>query len=162
MKLTITAIGKDGLIVAPKTKKNSSKIIPHLKHAILVPSDAYTKWERAAIRALVGEGIIKRGPPSVKGKPTYRVQAVKPIDYPVNCRALIYRDALRGDAVGFYQAVGDFLQLAGVVANDKFIVSWDGSRLLKDATRPRVELELERVGNASQGELFESGSVSDA
>lgn len=141
MKLTILAISKDGSIVPPKTKKNSAQLISHFKRPLLVPSAAYLEWERAAIRSLLGEGIIKRVP-SDSRTPTYRVQAVAPIGFPVNCRALIYRDALRGDAVGFYQAIGDFLQLAGVVDNDKWIVSWDGSRMLKDAKRPRIELEL--------------------
>lgn len=151
MNLTILAIAKDGSIVPPRTKKNSAQMIPHLKRQLLVPSKAYLEWERCAIRSLLGQGVIKRIPGD---KPTYRVQGAEPIAVPVNCRALIYRDALRGDAVGFYQAIGDFLQLAGVVTNDKFIVSWDGSRLLKDAARPRVELELSRIGESVQGELF--------
>jgi hypothetical protein len=117
-----------------------------------LPSKAYVEWERAAIKTWLGEGFIKRIPGDDKA---YHVQGVKPIDSPVNCRALIYRDALRGDAVGFYQAIGDLLQLAGVVTDDKYIVSWDGSRLLKDPVRPRVELELTRLGESVQGELFD-------
>ena len=109
--------------------------------------------ERGAIRCLLGEGLIKRVPSEDK-KPAYCVQGAKQFASPVNCRALIYRDALRGDAVGFYQAVGDLLQLAGVVVNDKYLVSWDGSRLLKDSARPRVELELTTLGECVQGELF--------
>lgn len=147
MKLTITAIRKDGSIVSPKTKKNHAQLIPHIKRPLLVPSEAYREWERAGIRSLLGEGLIKRVPGS-DDKKAYRVHGREPIDYPVNCRALIYRDALRGDAVGFYQAIGDFLQLAGIVTNDRYIVSWDGTRLCKDSVRPRIELELERVAPA--------------
>lgn len=147
MILTITAIDKRGSVVPPRTKKTSPRIIPGLKHPILLPSAAYVEWERAAIRSLLGEGIIKRVPGE---KPTYRVQAVEPIDFFVNCRASIYRDALRGDAVGFYQAIGDFLQLAGIVTNDKYICSWDGSRLLKCTKQPRVEIELTPVEAAAK------------
>ena len=72
---------------------------------------------------------------------------MQPIARPVNCAALFYRDALRGDAVGFYQGLADVLEKAGIVENDKFIVSWDGSRLRKDAARPRVELVLTTTEN---------------
>lgn len=37
----------------------------------------------------------------------------------------------------------DWLQRAGVLANDRQIASWDGSRLDKDASRPRVEVAIE-------------------
>lgn len=155
MNLTILAITKTNDIIPPRTKKNSAQMLPHMKRPTLIPSAAYLEWERVAIKTFLGEGIIKRVGTTDKGKPIYRVQGAEPIDYPVNCRAMIYREKLVGDSVGFYQAIGDFLQLAGVVVNDKFIVSWDGSRLLKDPVRPRVELELTRVGESVQGELFE-------
>jgi hypothetical protein len=63
----------------------------------------------------------------------------------VNCRAIFYRDAERGDAVGYYQALADALEEAGIVKNDRLIVSWDGSRLSKDAANPRIEVVLEGV-----------------
>lgn len=146
MKLTIVAIAKDGSIIAPKTKKNSPVIVQHLKRAVLIPSKAYREWEAAAIRSLLGEGIIARVPGD---KPVYRAYGAM-INSPVNCRALIYRDALRGDAVGYYQAIGDFLELAGIVENDKWLVSWDGSRLAKDSARPRIELELTPICDSPQ------------
>lgn len=155
MILTITAIDRHGEIAPPRTKKNSATMLPNRARPVLIPSNAYLKWERAAIRSLLGEGIIKAHI-DLSGEKTYRVVGAKAIDYAVNCRALIYREMRSGDAVGFYQAIGDFLQLAGVVVNDKFIVSWDGTRLLKDPVRPRVELELTRVGESVQGELFEA------
>jgi glycine/D-amino acid oxidase-like deaminating enzyme len=68
-----------------------------------------------------------------------------PIAYPVNCRAIFYRDANRGDAVGYYQGLADVLEKAGVVINDVCITTWDGSRLRKDAANPRVEVELTKA-----------------
>lgn len=159
MKLTILAITKTNEIIPPRTKKNSAQMIPNMKRPTLIPSAAYLEWERVALRVLIGEGLVKRIGHNKKGKPIYGVHGAKPIDFPVNCRALIYRDRSVGDAVGFYQAIGDFLQLAGVVTNDRFIVSWDGTRLLKDPVMPRVELELERVGDVIQGELFEESNA---
>lgn len=61
---------------------------------------------------------------------------------PLNCAAIFYRDANRGDAVGYYQWLADALESAGVLSNDKWIVQWDGSRLAKDAKRPRIEVTL--------------------
>lgn len=90
----------------------------------MLPSAEYVKWEGAALRAVKG-------------------MLYEAITCPVNCRATFYRDRLSGDAVGFYQALADFLQKAAFVVNDSQIVSWDGTRLAKDAAEPRVELILE-------------------
>lgn len=61
---------------------------------------------------------------------------------PLNCAAIFYRDALRGDAVGYYQGLADALKSAGVLSDDKWIVQWDGSRLAKNTKRPRIEVTL--------------------
>ena len=61
---------------------------------------------------------------------------------PLNCAAIFHRDANRGDAVGYYQGLADALEKAGIVADDKWIAQWDGSRLTKDANRPRIEVVL--------------------
>ena len=61
---------------------------------------------------------------------------------PVNMTALIYREKNVGDALNYLEAIADALERAGVVKNDRLIVSFDGSRLLKDADRPRVEVVL--------------------
>lgn len=130
-QFTIVARKRTGEIVPPRTLKNSPQLIPHMKFPILVPSEAYREWERAAKR----DGSV-----SFDGdKPE------KPIAYPVNCRAIFYRDRNVGDAVGFYQGLGDFLQLVGIVENDRYIVQWDGTRLAKDVARPRIEVELTSV-----------------
>jgi hypothetical protein len=65
-----------------------------------------------------------------------------PISRPVELRALVYRDADRGDLVGYLQAISDLLQAGGVIQDDRLIYSYDGSRLLLDRQRPRVELVL--------------------
>jgi hypothetical protein len=109
----------------PRTKKNSAQIVRSGFRPRLIPSAAFRAWNRVAQVQLVS------------------VRPAQPIATGVNCRALFYREALRGDAVGFYQALADALEDAGVVVDDKFIVSWDGSRLLKDAINPRIEVILE-------------------
>lgn len=135
ISLTLLARKQDGTLVGPRTKKNHAQIIPNLARPILAPSPEYREWERAVRRELLRNGTCI--------KQTLGVRWVnEPIAQPLNCQALIYRERRTGDAVGYYQAIGDVLQLFGIVQDDKFIVSWDGSRLLKDAEQPRVEITL--------------------
>ena len=49
----------------------------------------------------------------------------------------------RPDLLGLEEATADILEAAGIVANDRLIVSWDGSRIAGyDRERPRVEIEI--------------------
>ena len=120
MKLTILG--------PPRTKKNSSIINTRGGRIQKLPSAAYSAWDRMAQMQL--------------GK--YRAQCPNGwmFQRPVNVCAIFYREALVGDAVGFYQALADTLEKGGIVENDRLIVSWDGSRLLKDKDNPRVEIEI--------------------
>ncbi len=111
---------------APRTKKNSSRVVKAGRFTKVLPSEAYERWEAMALPQM---RIARAGRP--------------PITEDVNVRAVFYRDAARGDAVGYYQALADALEKAGVLVNDKQIVSWDGTRLSKDAKNPRVEIEIE-------------------
>lgn len=129
LPLRLTIPGK------PRTKKNSSRITGRGTHPRLLPSKAWQEWADAVV-------------PQIKA--WRERQGLQPIAVDVNCAALFYRDALRGDAVGYYQGLADVLEHAGIVINDKWIVSWDGSRLKKDASRPRVELVLTRSEDHDQ------------
>jgi hypothetical protein len=96
-----------------------------------MPSAAYSAWDRMAQLQLAkwrSERATNR---------TFSCWIV-----PCNVKALFYREALVGDAAGFYQALADTLEKGGIVENDRLIVSWDGSRLFKDADNPRVEVEI--------------------
>lgn len=138
-------IGEDRLVLSltwsgsPRTKKTSQRVvrIPAKKgtqgkgFTKVLPSKAFCEWQDASVPAI--KAAMRRA-----GRATI-------IGVEVNCRALIYRDAKRGDACGFYQGIADLLQEAEVVENDALIVSWDGSRMLVDRENPRVELTLEEV-----------------
>jgi len=54
------------------------------------------------------------------------------------------------DLVGLLQATGDILEEAGVIANDRNIVSWDGSRIAGVSPNPRAEIELREVSHEKQ------------
>lgn len=111
----------------PRTKKNHGRIVPRGRRHIMLPSVAWTEWCEAMAPQL---------------QAAMDAAGLRPIEHKVNCQALFFRDADRGDAVGFYQGLADLLEHGGVLANDKWIVSWDGSRLLKDKHHPRVEVTL--------------------
>jgi len=117
------------LPVTPRTKKNSRVHAKVRGRTVPLPSDAYREMERQiAAWCFTQLGWIAR--------------LSYTLAQPLNCAAIFYRDANRGDAVGYYQALADALEAAGIVSDDKWITQWDGSRLAKDATRPRIEVTL--------------------
>lgn len=116
---------------APRTKKNHGQRLKVGGIVKNVPSAAYLQWNDTAQYWLARFR-------SMRDACNVRI----PIAFPVNAAAVFYREALVGDAVGFYQGLADALQEGGILADDKWIVSWDGSRLRKDAERPRVEVTI--------------------
>lgn len=116
----------------PRTKKNSSRILRMGRFKKVMPSAAFMAWQKVALEQL-GKAWAGRSP----------------ICQPVLAVAAFYRDANRGDLLGYQQALADVLEKAGVVKNDALIVGWplpvDGLPLRKDAARPRVVVELVAV-----------------
>ena len=98
-----------------------------VRPGLFLPSKAYLKW----LGGLPANSQYDRYAP--------------PIDYPVNCRALIYRAQDIGDTDGYMNAIADALQSLGVIKNDRLIASWDGTRRLIDRQLPRVEVEITEV-----------------
>jgi hypothetical protein len=131
LTLTLTIPG------APRTKKTHNRIIlvksrGRKARRVVLPSEVWETWANAVLPAIAMQ--TRRSP----------VPCPLP-DRPYNCAATFYRDANRGDAVGYYQGLADVLEKANVVTNDKWITQWDGSRLLVDRENPRVELVLTEV-----------------
>jgi len=143
----------------PRTKKTSNRIISFkywdekLKRMRsvkkILPSEAYEEWFDAAMLYI----------PGIKRK-LREAGIALPLMGPIHMRALFYRDAERGDLCGFLQAIGDLLQEskvaktgkrkgniirvgAGLYGDDSQIISFDGSRLLKDPDKPRIEVTIE-------------------
>jgi Holliday junction resolvase RusA-like endonuclease len=136
VRLTITG--------PPRTKKTSQRIFVNRRTGkpFITSSGIATDWASGAIVQLRRQAAdLPRSDyvTKVKGrKVTKNAVWVKP----VRVTALFYRDGERGDLCGYMQAVGDALEAAGIVSNDKIIGSWDGSLRLIDRKNPRVELEL--------------------
>lgn len=119
---------------APRTKKTSQRLIRAGGRYRVIPSKQHEVWFRGAML-------------QAKAARSH----VCPIDYPVACRAAIYRDRAVGDLLNFLQALADLLERAGIVTNDRLIVDWSGSVLLKDAGAPRILVEL-REANDGKGD----------
>jgi hypothetical protein len=64
-----------------------------------------------------------------------------------NCRALFYVDNEQADTVGLMQGLADVLEALGVVVNDRWIRTWDGTDQFIDRDLPRVELRLTPKAN---------------
>jgi Holliday junction resolvase RusA-like endonuclease len=127
---------------APRTKKTHNRLVWVKGKPRVLPSKQWARWVTSAVivtPAMDGKVMID-------GRLGRVFLGVQPLTTrPVCCCARFYRDADRGDLVGYQQGLADLLEKRGVLKNDRQIVSWDGSRLLKDATHPRVELWLKEV-----------------
>lgn len=132
---------------APRTKKTHGRIIKlrGSGRPKLLPSEAHEAWFANAMTqvVLIQRHLITQG-------------LTQAIDKPVAVAALFYRERDSGDLCGYLQALGDFLQEprlkprrngAGIIKDDSQIVSWDGSRLRKDADSPRIEVEVQVLEN---------------
>jgi Holliday junction resolvase RusA-like endonuclease len=109
----------------PRTKKNHARIVRRKDGTpFVIQAKTSVAWEKAAVLQLQSQ---RRSPP---------------ITTPVNLRALVYREKRIGDLGGFLAAICDALERASIVENDRLILGFDGSRLLHDKVRPRVELYL--------------------
>lgn len=134
----------------PTTKKTSGRIITITPkgqkrstcracnrvfgRTIMLPSEAYEEWEGNALSQMPGIKLQLA-----------RAGVTLPLVGLVSIEAHIYREANVGDVAGFHQAIGDMLQKAGIIKNDVQIEDWDGTRRLKDAARPRVEIFITTI-----------------
>jgi Holliday junction resolvase RusA-like endonuclease len=138
------------IVGAPVTKKNSGQLVStgakcracgnRTGRPFMLPSPQSKAWTASAVRQM-----HEQHPDASPAGPIFTI--------PVNCRALFFRERATGDANNFYAAIADALEAAGVVANDRLIVSWDGSRMLKDAANPRIEILLTPVDDAEYSTL---------
>ena len=116
------------IILTPR--KNAPKGIPRNQlykfvQPYAVPSKTYKKYEKQAMKQIE--------PPQ------------EPIAEPCRLVARYYLPDRRWwpDLVGLLQGTGDLLEEAQVIADDKYIRSFDGSRIVElDKENPRAELEI--------------------
>lgn len=116
------------ILGAPRTKKNSPRIVPVGKGYRLLPSKAYEQYETAALWQ------IRRPRESISSA--------------VNVKCVYYMPTRgRVDLCNLLEATCDILVKAGVLADDNssIVAGHDGSRVVVDKARPRVEIEIGEV-----------------
>ena len=114
----------------PRTKKNSSRIVIRDNIRKLIPSDAFIRYEKAALLQLAHVGAVQ-GPISVC------------------CRYYLQDRRSWPDLVGLLQATSDILQDAGIIEDDKYIVNYDGSEIVGlDKNNPRVAITIHQISCA--------------
>lgn len=110
----------------PRTKKNSQRVFRLPSGGTrIAPSAAYVQYEWDCLRQLP--------PPS------------RPLAGPVNVKCLYFMPTRRRvDLTNLLEATDDILVKAGVLADDcaAVVAGHDGSRVLLDRQRPRVEIEI--------------------
>ncbi len=150
------------ILAPPRTKKNSPIPTPARTKdgrpfVRILPSAAYRKWLKSAIQQS----------PAIRSR-LARAGVQLPIRGTVAVRALVYRESRTGDLLGYLDAISDALQMPlanrhgkttregmGIIADDRLVVSWDGSRLLRDPACPRVEVQIEVVEEGAGVLAFE-------
>lgn len=157
---------------APRTKKNSPVIVRGLKQPILLPSEAYREW-LAAILPL--KASIRASIPGLPIVGDVAVQALFYRDRQTGDCTGYYEalaDAIQSDVwacgkcksrtpsdrtPGCCSKCGERFDLKlkarglGIIQNDRQIQHWDGSRLLVDSARPRIELVITTIDPPQKG-----------
>lgn len=106
-----------------RSKKNSKQVFFKNGQTFVLPSKAYANWQKDS-QALCYLQIDPRK---------------FPLNEPVNVEAKIFYKGNQPDLSGAMESIGDCFE--GLLwADDKLIVSWDGTRLIKDNSQPRLEI----------------------
>lgn len=116
----------------PRTKKNSPVLVKG--RSLILPSQAYRDYERDTAYFWRREAAILMG---------------KPLSGRYNVRLVYYMPTRRRcDLVNLIEASLDLMVKYGILADDNcgIVAGHDGSRVLYDKDNPRVEVEIEEVG----------------
>ena len=114
----------------PATKKNSGRIVRFGNSQRLLPSKAFTNYKSEALAQLLRYRKLHY---SGSLQLTARYYLPDRKSWP--------------DLIGLLQATSDLLQDAGIIDDDKFIRSYDGSCIAGiDKNNPRVEMEIKELG----------------
>lgn len=116
----------------PITKKNSQVVRCIQGKPLVQASKAYRAYERSALKI-------------IQGTPGQTFSG------PVKVRVLYWlRNRRRPDLTNLLQATADILEKAGVIDNDRNIVSWDGSRIAGVSNTPRAEIKIVKAHEPNQ------------
>ena len=111
--------------IAPRTKKNSQRIVLVHNRPIIMPSALYKQYEKECSEFL----------PKLDN----------PIDYPINLKCIYYMPTRRRcDLVNLLEATCDILVHYKVLEDDNYniVYSHDGSKVFYDKEHPRCEIYI--------------------
>lgn len=111
--------------IAPRTKKNSQRIVIVRGRPIIMPSKLYKDYEKECSK--------------------YLPKTDKTIDYPVNIKCVYYMPTRRKcDLTNLLEATDDILTHYKIIEDDNYsiIFSHDGSRVFYDKDNPRTEITI--------------------
>ena len=111
----------------PATKKNSQVARCVNGKPVVLQSKAYRAYEKMALKALLA---------------CPRVEFSEPVVVTVH---YWLKDKRRPDLNNLMAATADILERAGVIADDREIVSWDGSRIMGTSPNPRAEITIKEA-----------------
>ncbi len=112
--------------IAPRTKKNSQRIVIVRGRPMIMPSKLYKQYEKDCKSF---------------------IPSVSQIDYPINLKCVYYMPTRRRvDLVNLLEATCDMLVHYGVLVDDKsnIVYSHDGSYVSYDKESLRTEIEITR------------------
>ena len=108
----------------PTTKKNSQVARCINGRWVIIQSKVYRAYEKAALGSL-GQ---------------YRGRRFSgPVEVTVH---YWLKDNRRPDLNNLMAATADILEKAGIIRNDRDIISWDGSRIMGSSPNPRAEITI--------------------
>jgi hypothetical protein len=166
----------------PRTKKNHATIVRMGKHQrpALIPSEAYQQWFKdvltlkPVIQAQLAGKLPIEGPVSIaaavyrdaeRGDWTGYVDAIADAiqtstwqcpESACKSKVTLPLKPMRCPTCGRgFMAAKETRKGLGLILDDSQIVHWDGTRLLKDSARPRVELTITIIPDPQKG-LFPS------
>src|SRR5574343_846432 len=129
-KLTLLKITIPG---TPRTKKNSQIMVKGRN--LILPSKAYQEYYKFCIGTKRNPGWLMQWGNACFTKPVH-----------VCCQYWFPNHKSRPDLVGLLQATSDLLEAAGIIENDRLIVSYDGSYIVGiDKENPRAEIIIREV-----------------
>lgn len=123
----------------PISKKSSQRIIMRNGRRIIIYSKAYDDLRKRVLPGLreLRDSLEKLG------------ITLGTKDSELHVRAVAHAGkGTEPDLSGVLETIGDILQDGGVIENDRWVKSWDGSRVYThDKDHPRVELDITELGH---------------
>jgi len=111
----------------PITKKNSQRIVWAKNRSIIIPSEAYKRYE-SECAYFIPSNLVRKG-----------------IKNPINLKVVYYMPTKRKvDLNNLLEATTDILVFYGVLEDDNrdIVATHDGSKVLYDKENPRCEIEI--------------------